>query len=823
LTATVNAHNPAQTDLTITGSTTSGSCDSITVVVSDENRNTHSTGTPVISGSQWTATLNGTAVQCGDIVLVTPHCHPNDGEPCTGLPVKLKVSCTGQCPSLKDLQAAVSTSCNADGTRTVTLSALVTLAGSGSVQVQWQYETQNFSQETTISATGTTQTTYNYLPGDYVAVLIVTTPAGCASQSVKFHVPDCPAPPASGCPTLKDLNAAVSSTCNADGTRTVTLSAMVTLTGSGSVEVQWQYDTQNFSQATTISATGTTQTTYNYAPGTYAAHLLVTTPTGCPSALVKFHVPECPVPGCPTLSDPAVQAAADCNADGTRTVTLSATVTLPGSAAVWVIWDYGDNNDSMPTEVSASGSIQTTHDYQPGSYGAQLQVLPPTNCPPLMIGVTVQPCIPCPTLGQGTAQYGDCNADGTRTVTLSVSLSGGVGSTVTWDFGDGNYSAPITVTSSGSATVTHNYDPGSYNPTLSVTNPSVCGASVELSIDVPSCTPATCPNVTNLTASLSSGCAGQGNTVTATFSGTVSPPPAAGTTIQFEWDFGDGSPSATSNSPSITHAYSSSGTFPVGVVTICGDCVTQATLDVIIPPCCAVVESLGVTVTGCVGSETSVIVTLVATMNTSPAAGTFTWNFGDGSSATTAAPAVIHNYTTAGSFSASVSFQPADSTCPSSSASASVSVPACGPSSGGKGNGGGSSGPCGALLVAAISLLLLGGLLIILGICLAPVFPPAAPVLEIAGGIAAGIGLILFIIWAAICAAFTSCGLMQTIYCLLVWLVGVVIPIACVVMFLMGDPPCALATAITGVAWGSILVWYGFIMDKVKCLRKLCF
>lgn len=825
LTATVNANNPAQTDLTINGTTTSGGCNSIKVDVSDESSTTHLTGTAVISGAQWTVTLAGTAVQCGDVLLVTAHCYPKDGEACQSETQKLKVTCTGGCPTLSQANAVVSSTCNADGTRTVTLSATVTLvAGSGPVEVQWQYDTQNFSQPTTISATGTTQTTYNYQPGDYIAWLLVTTPTGCASVSQKFHVPDCPASPASGCPTLKDLQAAVSSTCNADGTRTVTLSALVTLTGSSPVEVQWQYDSQNFSQATTISATGTTVTTYNYAPGTYAAHLLVVTPTGCPSSLVKFHVPECPVPGCPTLSNPVVQPAAGWNADGSQTVTLSATVTLPGSASVWVIWDYGDSNDSAPTEVNASGSISTTHDYQPGSYGAQLQILPPTNCPPLLIGVTVQPSIACPNLGAATAQYGECNADGTRTVTLTVSLSGGVGSTVTWNFGDGNYSAPITVTSSGSATVTHNYDPGTYNPTLSVTNPSSCGDSVELSIDVPSCTPASCPNVTSLAATLSTGCAGQGNTVTATFSGTVSPPPPAGTTIQFEWDFGDGTPSATSNSPSITHAYSSPGTFPVGVVTVCGDCVTQATLDVTIPPCCPAVESLGVTVTGCVGSETSVVVTLVATMNTSPASGTFTWTFGDGSSATTAAPAVIHNYTTAGSFSASVSFQPADNTCPSSTATASVSVPACGPSSGGNGKGGSSSsGPCGALLVAAISLLLLGGLLVILGICLAPIFPPAAPVLEIAGGIAAGLGLVLFIFWAALCAAFTSCGLMQTIYCLLDWLVGVVIPVATLLMLLLGDPPCALATAITGVAWGSIYSWYGFIMDKVHCARKLCF
>lgn len=624
------------------------------------------------------------------------------------------------------------------------------------------------------------------------------------------------------CPTLSHLTAAISTSCNADGTRTVTLSALVTLSGSNSVQVQWQYDAGNYSQVAALSASGTTQTTYNYSPGSYLAHLLVVSPTGCSSASVKFHVDECPVAGCPTLSDPAVQAAANCNEDGTRTVTLSATVTLPATGSVEVIWDYGDSNYSAPTPVSASGNIQTTHDYEPGSYGAQLQVLSPSGCPPLSLGVVVQPCIPCPAFGQATVSYGGCNADGTRTVTLSVSTSGGTGSTVTWNYGDTNYSAPITITSSGLVTATHNYAAGNWNATLSVTNPSVCGVSIEVAVDVPSCTPATCPNVTGLTASLSPGCAGQGNSVTATFSGTVSPPPPAGASVEYQWDFGDGSPAVTSNSPSITHAYSSAGMFAAGVVTICGDCVQQATLEVTIPPCCPQVESLGVTVTGCVGSGSTASGTLVANMNTSPAAGTFIWTFGDGSAPlTTAAPAVIHNYAASGSFSASVTFQPADNSCASSGGSASVGIPACGPNKGGA--GGSAKGGCGGLLVTAITLILLGGLLVILGICLGPFIGPVAPVLEAAGGISAGLGLLLFILWIAICAAFTSCGLMQTIYCLLDWLVAVVIPIATILLFIFGGLPCGLATAITGVAWGSIFAWYTFVMGKVHCPTKACF
>lgn len=108
LTATVDANNPVQTDLTINGTTTRGGCNSIDVDVSDENRHANLTGTDVISGAQWTVTLAGTAVQCGDVLLVTAHCYPKDGEPCQGETQKPKVTCTGECPTLGQPSAVVS-------------------------------------------------------------------------------------------------------------------------------------------------------------------------------------------------------------------------------------------------------------------------------------------------------------------------------------------------------------------------------------------------------------------------------------------------------------------------------------------------------------------------------------------------------------------------------------------------------------------------------------------------------------------------------------------------------------------------------------------
>jgi hypothetical protein len=237
------------------------------------------------------------------------------------------------------------------------------------------------------------------------------------------------------------------------------------------------------------------------------------------------------------------------------------------------------------------------------------------------------------------------------------------------------------------------------------------------------CSP--CPNVKNLSASLSPGCAGEGNSVTATFTGTVSPAPPAGTAVSYLWDFGDNS-TGSSTTPTVTHTYTSGGTYAVGVVVVSGSCTEQATLPVVIPTC----------------------------------------------------------------------------------------------SSGTGGGPGGSPGSsfCAALLIAAISLLLAASIALIIGICHTGISPVTA-----AGVIGAGVGLILLTLWAHFCSAITSCSLMETIYCFLFWIVAVIGPIATIVMGIIGDTACGLATAATWGGWGTIFAWYGTIMDAVHCPRKQCF
>jgi hypothetical protein len=136
------------------------------------------------------------------------------------------------------------------------------------------------------------------------------------------------------------------------------------------------------------------------------------------------------------------------------------------------------------------------------------------------------------------------------------------------------------------------------------------------------------------------------------------------------------------------------------------------------------------------------------------------------------------------------------------------------PCKGGGGNGGnGGFGLCAGLLVSAITLLLLGAASIIIGVCY------SVPPLVIAGGIAVAIGLLLFILWAVFCARFTSCSVMQTVHCILFFMIAVIAPIIVLLAFLFGSLACVVAAAGAWGGWGTIYAWLGSVMGSVGCTK----
>jgi hypothetical protein len=136
-----------------------------------------------------------------------------------------------------------------------------------------------------------------------------------------------------------------------------------------------------------------------------------------------------------------------------------------------------------------------------------------------------------------------------------------------------------------------------------------------------------------------------------------------------------------------------------------------------------------------------------------------------------------------------------------------VAVPSC------DRNGPNGFGLCAALLISAITLLVLGSALIIIGVCFS-----VGP-LVIAGGIAAGIGLVLFILWAVLCSHFTSCGVMRVVHCILFFLITVVGPIILALALIFGGLPCQVAVAAAWGGWGTLYAWLGIVMGSVGCTK----
>jgi hypothetical protein len=333
----------------------------------------------------------------------------------------------------------------------------------------------------------------------------------------------------------------------------------------------------------------------------------------------------------------------------------------------------------------------------------------------------------CPT-GSISVSPGDCNADGTRNVTLTATITGGPTPPIVgqWIFQSGVFGPGFTV-SSYPATVPqpHAYAPPGPGPgdpaQVSWLLPSSCPPLQTVIPNLQSCA-IVCPTNANvqITASAPSDCTSN-NTRLVTFSALVT-----GVTPQnYEWDFPGGNPSVAmglGSPPSQTVEYPAS--------------TASCTVRIFNGLC---------------------------------------------------------HYT----------------------GMKTITISACGGGDGGGGGGGGGSGLCAGLLISAITLLLLGGLAIIIGVC------SGVPPLVIAGGIAVGLGLLLFILWAVLCARFTSCSVMQTLHCILFFFVAVVAPILAVLAFLFGTPACLVAVAGAWGGWGTIYAWLGVAMGQVGC-QKTC-
>ncbi len=265
---------------------------------------------------------------------------------------------------------------------------------------------------------------------------------------------------------------------------------------------------------------------------------------------------------CPEIASFTV--AVDGCAGGGVSATALFTVTLsPATSGCTYTWSFGDGSPTVTTTVPT-----VTHSYtSSGTFTAGVVV----NCPPVngnpcvtkdTVQVTVQACGGgggCPAVVGLTANVSGCAGPGSATVSLNGTLMPALsGCSFLWNFGDGSPSVVTTVPS-----VSHVYAaPNNYAVAVTAICPNITPcATATLVVTVLRC----CPVVTNILGNVEdSECAdGAGKSATFNFSAITDPTPAAG---NYNWDFGDGSPTVTNPGPNASHDYAAPGNYTVSVV-----------------------------------------------------------------------------------------------------------------------------------------------------------------------------------------------------------------------------------------------------------------
>lgn len=234
--------------------------------------------------------------------------------------------------------------------------------------------------------------------------------------------------------------------------------------------------------------------------------------------------------------------------------------------------------------------------------------------------------------------------------------------TYLWNFGDGQTSTqqnPSHVYAAG----------GTYTVTQTVTNFAGCSDVQTQTItvmDIPAVSIAGDDGDGDIT-----NCLLPGNPTT---SETVNFTNTTTGAVSYLWDFGDGQTSTAQNP---THTYTSYGTFTVTMTaTHANGCTATATLTVVFEKYVSSALTLDITeYSGCTPHP------LTTLTNLSVNANTYTWNFGDGTPpvVTTSSVPPAHNYTTAGTYTISLT---AANSCNSAQATISPIVIVGGPNSG---------------------------------------------------------------------------------------------------------------------------------------------
>jgi len=283
------------------------------------------------------------------------------------------------------------------------------------------------------------------------------------------------------------------------------------------------------------------------------------------------------------------------------------------------VWSFGNGTGSnSPNPLAIYPNA--------GTYTVKLIVVYETNTVTVTKTIVINPSI---TASIGYDRNYICKpGDINFTATSNGNIAG-----YTWDFGD---NSGIITTSANN--ITHNYSNfGVYKVTLKATDVSGCFAITNTTITVQP------PPITG-TISPTSGCIPANVSFNA-----KAVIPVNSSVTNYAWDFGDGSPIASTVTNTISHVYSSTGNYsPSLTVTTNEGCTNNFPFTKIAfgtPPFNHIAYPVKTTICG---SETAKFVSKATNANS------YFWNFGDGSTATVTDTVALHKYKTLGTKNISV-------------------------------------------------------------------------------------------------------------------------------------------------------------------------
>lgn len=459
----------------ITG--TAADCSEVRVMINCAGSTGELDGIPVVDGS-WLAEFTPSAdattqCSCNDEIQIRVEC--KDDPDCYHEFVDTLICC----PHI-EVSRSISTECDEEGRRRVTVSASIGSSAAGRLSARLMHAAVELDRAT--STTGSLTLTHmgDYPPGTYMFTVEIIEPNGCqppASTTITVE-------PCEDCPIVEDLTFTVSDRC-IDGEREITVSARITPVGTRPVFVQWFHDSVSGVAASVSAPRSRVSSTYAYpADGsTHTATLQIHHPEGCDESVVTIGpVEPCPPPSdCPTIAS-FITEVEGCAGNGrSARVSFGVDLTSPASDCEY-IWDFGDGSPNLITSVP-----RATHDYtRPGSFPASVYV-ECGDCRDLEnTTVEIPPC--CPTLESVTASEPMGCADGeSRSASVEFVASTNppaARGTFAWDFSDGRPPSP------GTRTETNSYNqPGSHEVRVTFT-PSDTGcmpSSASTNVSIMAC------------------------------------------------------------------------------------------------------------------------------------------------------------------------------------------------------------------------------------------------------------------------------------------------------------------------------------------------